>query len=113
MADVDGIGAAPVEGPLRVEQISNVDGTVVFEVTGELDLCSVVSLRARVDQAIEEGADEIAFELSGLRFMDSSGIALLLTVAGEIRSVEVRNPSTIVRRVIEISGLATTLHMTP
>ena len=52
------------------------------------------------------------FELSGLTFMDSSGIGLLLTIAAQVDEVEVRNPSVTVRRVIELSGLASTLRMT-
>jgi len=45
--------------------------------------------------------------------MDSSGVALLLTVAGQVPSLEIRQPPAIVRRVVELTGLATILPMTP
>ena len=45
--------------------------------------------------------------------MDSSGIALLLQIAAKAQSVELRQPSALVRRMIEATGLADVLHMEP
>ncbi len=44
--------------------------------------------------------------------MDSSGIAMLVSVAREGREVQLRNPSAIVRRLIELTGLAETFGIT-
>jgi anti-anti-sigma factor len=109
-ADVDPDGEA---SRVEIEQTSDGAGTVVLTVAGELDLGSEASLRETAEKAVGGGAKTVVFELSGLTFMDSSGIGLLLTIAAQVAEVEVRNPSTIVRRVIELSGLATTLRMTP
>ena len=106
--DDPGGGASRVD----VAQSSDGAGTAVLTVTGELDLGSEAALRETAERAIANGATTIVFELSGLTFMDSSGIGLLLTIAAQVGQVEVRNPSATVRRVIELSGLATTLRMT-
>jgi anti-anti-sigma regulatory factor len=45
--------------------------------------------------------------------MDSSGIALLAATARQVRHVEVRDPTPIVRRLIDITGIATILRVTP
>ena len=39
------------------------------------------------------------FDISGLEFMDSSGIALLVSATRKARHVEVRHPTPIVRRL--------------
>ena len=119
MAELDGSGTGiPSDDPaddssrVTVEQTSAEAGTVVLTAAGELDLGSEATLRRAAESAVAGGATTIVFDLSGLTFMDSSGIGMLLTVAAEA-DVEVRNPSATVRRVIELSGLAATLRMTP
>jgi anti-anti-sigma factor len=99
--------------PLTVAQELEPSGTVVLTVTGEVDLGSVAALQEAVDRALALQPPELAFDLSGLRFMDSSGIAVLLRAAARIGTVQVRNPSAVVRRVIELTGLAGSLHVTP
>lgn len=96
-----------------VRQVRDGSGATLLQVTGELDLSSVEAVRAAADQEIAQGAQTIVFDLSGLAFMDSSGIAMLLTVAEQVAVVEIREPSANVRRVIEVSGLAEILPMTP
>jgi anti-anti-sigma factor len=46
------------------------------------------------------------FDMTGLRFMDSSGIALILEVSHRATSVSLRNPTPTIRRVVEATGLA-------
>jgi anti-anti-sigma factor len=45
--------------------------------------------------------------------MDSAGIAVLVRAAGEVGAVQIRNPSPIVRRVIEVTGLTGVLRIGP
>jgi anti-anti-sigma factor len=52
----------------------------------------------------------LTFDLTRLRFIDSAGLAVLVAAAATT-TVTVRNPSEIVRSVIEATGLATVLHM--
>jgi anti-anti-sigma factor len=95
-----------------VVQSSDPSGTPVLMITGELDISSAESVRQLVLEAVAAGPSKVIFDLGRLEFMDSTGIALLVTVAEQIETVEVRNPSKIVRRIIELSGLMGTLHLT-
>jgi anti-anti-sigma factor len=94
---------------VHVAESVDADGAVVLALSGELDLSTVGPLNAAVQDAVERKPDALIFDLAGLTFMDSSGIAALLRAVGSVNTVQVRNPSGIVRRVIELSGLAQTL----
>jgi anti-anti-sigma factor len=98
---------------LTVVQSVDGAGRPVLAVTGEIDMATVTELQAVTDGIVADGATAVVFDLSGLRFMDSSGIAFLLTLARRVGRIEVANPSAIIRRVIELSGLTTTLNVTP
>jgi anti-sigma B factor antagonist len=67
---------------LRVDTVQAGD-TIRFVLTGELDLASVDLLEARVRDCREIPADHIVFDLSGVAFMDSAGLRLLLTLRNE------------------------------
>ena len=94
---------------LHVAESVDAGGVIVLALSGELDLSTVGPLNAAVRDAIERKPEALIFDLAGLKFMDSSGIAALLAAVGAVSSVQVRNPSGIVQRVIELSGLAQTL----
>jgi anti-anti-sigma factor len=87
------------------------DGAVVLTLSGELDLSTVGALHTALQDVIGRKPSALVFDLADLTFMDSSGIAALLSAVGSVDSVRVRNPSGIVRRVIELSGLAPTLSL--
>ena len=101
-------------GPTGMElEIGDEDGTPVIRLAGELDMTSADDVRAAIDGVLRHRTPErVVFETSGLQFMDSSGIALLLSVAQQVPEVEVRAPSPIVRRLIELTGLEETLRIT-
>jgi anti-sigma B factor antagonist len=108
MAEID----EPPDGVAITETTEGTD-TVVVSLTGEVDVATVDDAKAAIDEIVARRAPSVlAFDLSGLRFMDSSGLALLIAIAAQVERIEVRNPSAIVRRVIEISGLAEVLPMT-
>ena len=64
-----------------MEQLPDEPGAPVLKVTGELDISNVGSLRSVVDATFGTSLDRIVFDLSELDFMDSSGLAMLLSVA--------------------------------
>lgn len=114
MAALGGPGATRPEDGAHAEVVQSWDGdTLVVRVSGEMDLTSVPAVRDEIEENLTRGPSTVAFDLDGLRFIDSSGIALLVTVAARVQTVEIRNPSAIIRRVIEITGLTTVLRMTP
>jgi len=80
-------------------------GTPIVSVSGELDSSNAASLEAAVAPLAAAHAARLVFDLSALRFMDSAGIAVLLGVAAKVQTVQLREPSDAVRRVIELTGL--------
>jgi len=108
MAEIGQAGSAAAGLEAREE-----DGVLVLRLSGELDVTNAEQVRSAVDAVLSSETERLIFDLEGLRFMDSSGIAMLVSVAHKVREVQVRNPSTIVRRLIELTGLADALHVTP
>jgi anti-sigma B factor antagonist len=81
----------------------------LVKITGELDISNVESVRQAIELVTADRPAVLVFELSELRFIDSSGIALLLGAARAVGAVQMRNPSPAVRRVVEITGLGDAL----
>lgn len=116
MADVDA-GDNPRPEPetprLDVEQLPDGDDVVAFKVSGQLDITTERVLREQLRPAIRKAPVKIVLEASDLTFMDSSGLAVLLVTARQVPTVEVRNPTQIIRRLITIAGLRESLPMVP
>jgi anti-anti-sigma factor len=108
MAELD-----PADEAYCAAEVSREDGTAVIRLSGELDMVSVESVRSVIEGALPGQGDRLVFEISGLDFMDSSGIALLISMTRKVKTVEVRNPTAIVRRIIELTGLTDILLMVP
>jgi anti-anti-sigma factor len=102
--------SAPV-GTAEVK--SDAGGIAVIALIGEIDLSNVDGVRATIKSTVAEARERIVFELGALEFLDSSGIALLLWAAAQTDAVQLRQPSDIVRRIIEVTGLSEILHMDP
>jgi anti-anti-sigma factor len=102
--------AIPEDLTVRVEQ----DGQgAVLVLTGELDLASGETFSDRL-QAVEAGRPElITLDLSGLRFLDSSGLALVVRAhtraRNECRRLVIIPGPPQVQRVFDITGLNTVL----
>jgi anti-anti-sigma factor len=80
-------------------------GTAVVLVIGEIDISTVGVVRAAMVTALEGSPSRIVFDLSGVEFIDSSGLAVLLQARKTTVVVHIRNPSAAVRRLIELTGL--------
>ncbi len=87
--------------------------TPVLKLSGELDSSNVGRLEATVASVLATPPERVVFEMSDLRFMDSAGISVLVRLAAEVQTVEIRDPSPIVRRVIEVTGLTGVLQVEP
>jgi anti-sigma B factor antagonist len=112
MAAVDEGESTSDSAKLTVERLSKDGDGATLKVAGQLDVSTEGILRAALDEAVEPPAAKIVLDVSELNFMDSSGLAVLI-VAARTATVELRNPTTIVRRLITIAGLTETLQMTP
>ena len=75
-----------------------------FDVVGEIDAHSAPALAAALE---ESTADTIVVDMSGVTFMDSSGLRVLLALAERSggRSLQIAQPSRPIMRLFEISGL--------
>lgn len=97
------------DAEVRVSTYVDPQGTAVITLIGDVDLSNAAELSEAV-AAVEEGpAHRLVFDLTELRFIDSAGIALLVAATKSLEDVRVRNPSPIVGRVIELTGLADVL----
>ncbi len=108
MAELDAAGEA-----YCAVDVSREDGVPVIRLSGELDMVSVEGVRSAVAEALSAENEKLVFDVRELEFMDSSGIALLVSATRKVRKVEVRNPTPIVRRIIELTGLTDILLMVP
>jgi len=82
------------------------DGQITARVTGELDMSTCERLRDAIEPHL--GPDQrIVLDLSGVRFMDSSCVGVLVTARNELTagggSLVMRNPSDAARRVLTIT----------
>jgi anti-sigma B factor antagonist len=86
---------------------------VTVIVAGELDIATGPRLRA----ALEElgAAEAVVIDLSGLTFMDSSALALLLEFARELRErdgrLAIACPEGPARLLFDVTGVADTLRL--
>jgi anti-sigma B factor antagonist len=110
MAELDNPGADAARA--WIEPSAGDANTVTLRIAGEIDIATVPALQPTISRLTERRPERVVIDLTDVVFMDSSGIALLLGLAAQVDSVELANPSSIVRRVIELAGLATTLRMT-
>src|SRR5262249_27046471 len=81
--------------------------------SGDLDLGTIPSVRATTDSALSSGIATIVYDLSEVTFLDSSALALFAYAAQHAKTVVLRNPSDLARRVIHSTGLSEILVLEP
>jgi anti-anti-sigma factor len=81
----------------------------VVRLAGELDLVSAPRLRSAIAALHDEPIDEVVIDLTGLEYIDSVGIGLLVAsrrrLEAEGCTFTLRDPAPPVRRLLEITGL--------
>lgn len=80
-------------------------GAPVIAIRGEVDLSNAASLQSEIDEILGGDSDRVVLDLASLTFIDSSGIAVLVRLHNRVGSVQVRNPTAVVRRIIKVTGL--------
>ena len=58
---------------------------VVVVVDGDLEASSAPDLRAKFEELIEQGENQYVIDLAGVPFMDSSGIAAMVSLFKRVR----------------------------
>ncbi|MEV4829608.1 MULTISPECIES: STAS domain-containing protein [unclassified Micromonospora] len=81
----------------------------VLEIAGDLDMSTTPQLRERLREVVEGGARVVVVDLTGVGFMDSSGLGALVVAYRELRErngwlglAGVRRP---VRTVLSITSV--------
>lgn len=97
---VTGLGVSIMSGPRRT----------VVRPSGELDLSTAAQMETSLHDALAAGTPELVVDLDALEFCDAAGLQVFLRArraaftAGAALWLE--RPTHIVRRVLEVSGLA-------
>lgn len=87
-------------------RVSEQAGSTLVALTGELDLASIDELETALGPVVAALTTPLIVDAAGLRFADSSAIALWIRWSQAVPDFELRNPPAIVRRVIETMGLS-------
>lgn len=82
------------------------DGALIV-VAGEIDAATSAILADATHDAAAGGATRLVLDLSDVSFMDSSGIAALISTR-LIATTTLRRPSVAVQRLLELTGLTNT-----
>ena len=89
--------------------VDRVDGTVLIRLQGELDMCTAPTLGEDLTEALDAMPKAISLDLSGLTFLDSTGIRVLLSAhrraAAQDCGFILRSPQRPVLRVLKLAGL--------
>lgn len=91
-------------------ELSGRQQLITVRLQGELDHCSAEKIRKAVeDEIVTTGAKNIAFDFSGVTFMDSAGIGMILGRYKTVKSLGGRiilfAMSPEIERIVRMSGL--------
>jgi anti-sigma B factor antagonist len=108
------VGAMPLLDT-RVSVSRFGDDSFVFAVGGELDMHSVKPLREQFEDVLQRGGRNLLVDLTGVSFLESTTLALLLDTARELRltggQLVLVADDARVTRAIELSGLEHALNV--
>ncbi|MCX8087763.1 MAG: STAS domain-containing protein [Meiothermus ruber] len=80
-----------------------------FAIEGRLDVQQAPVLRQSLGEARDRGAKDLRLDMSGVDFMDSAGLAALVSGLKQVKnnggSLVIENPSPAVRKVLELTLL--------
>ena len=92
------------DSELRIAE-RRVGHRLVLAAEGEIDLSSVGSLRAAFERCTAAGVAEVWLDLTGVEFMDSTGLTALLEARRNgVPQLAVICPEGPVRRVLDVAG---------
>lgn len=63
--------------PIKID-VREHEGDYTLHLNGELDLAAAPALESRIRPLFEDGASALTLDLSGLRFIDSTGLAAVV-----------------------------------
>ncbi len=110
----DGNDAGPRHPQFQQHKVE--EAVTVLHVEGELDIGSADALRNALDAAEAQG-DIVRLDARGVQFLDSTALGVLLASAQRLAArggrLELMNASPAVRRVLDMTLIARTVHLIP
>jgi anti-sigma B factor antagonist len=90
-------------------EVTEGDATTIVRATGEVDLATSPQLREALDRTIASGTPIVRLDMTGVTFLDSSGISVLVDAQQRLQEVSgqlvLHGVGDHIKRVLEISGL--------
>lgn len=103
--------------PAFVVSVDFAGHDVVLAVRGEADILTAPELGAIMDAILAQGHQSVVLDLAELEFMDASGLRVIARGARVLRPsggvLTIRSPSAMVRRLLDIVGLARVVRLEP
>jgi anti-sigma B factor antagonist len=103
-----GATAASESGNFRVTTDEE-PGGAVLKIEGEVDVYTSPALRDELYRLIDGGAARVTVDLSGMDFIDSSGLGVFVGALKRVRErsgeLELRGVQPSTRKVLDITGL--------
>jgi len=96
---------------IREDPVAGIDrngAATVVHLAGELDLYNAHAVREALIQCTEESPDRLVIDLSGVKFIDSTALGVLIEARTRMtnrRGFMLAAPGLETRRALEISGL--------
>ena len=86
-----------------------VDGVVVLSLSGRLNMVSAVTLRQTIGSLVQDGSSRFVVDLSGISFMDSSGLGALISGLKSARQaggdLRIAAPTEQVQLVLQLTNM--------
>lgn len=94
------------------------DDTVRIAVAGEIDLENAAEAEHHILEAISNQVTAVTLDLGGLEYIDSAGLRVLFTLGTRLETLQIALrllvPSeSMIRRVIDLSGVAAAVPVLP
>ena len=88
-------------------RIHTEDSFTVLELNGDLDVSSAPALQAALQELIDQGGQHVIVDLSGVPFMDSSGLGVLVAAHRRISAtggqLALVNPAPTLQKVFQLT----------
>jgi anti-sigma B factor antagonist len=99
-----------VEGECTLDmEVARDESEVALVLSGELDVSTAPRLRDQIQLLIESGAIRFTCDIAGLRYLDSSGLSVLLMAHKRLEKLGgtliLQSPVPNVRRLFEVTGI--------
>ena len=100
-----------MEGIQLETELRDIDGTMVLDVTGEIDVYTAPQFKEAVNTIIATGQKHLIIDMGNVTYMDSSGFGVLLSATKRLRpeggTINLVRCNTVIGRVLKITRLDT------